>query len=300
MSTSRAFLAEIIDYAGLFPPACLSMVEAARSYAQSRIGEHRDLLGRFILPASRLGEFSSVASSPILAGAQQDAWRLSVIPVVGNSDHTRLIQQFNSRPETSGPRVRAMIDAVEVSVATGTEAQCAADTYGHSFALFVECAAQSDSDKILDVVASTGAAAKLRTGGIVETAFPPASAVIQFFDRCAARGVRFKATAGLHHALRGTYPLTYDATPGRGTMFGYLNLFVAATFHRAGLPEAAVVDLLEETAPDAISFDDRGASWRGNRVTLAQLLDTRHHFAVSFGSCSFTEPVNEAAELHLL
>ena len=41
-------------------------------------------------------------------------------------------------------------------------------------------------------------------------------------------GVPFKATAGLHHAIRGEYPLTYAKDSPRGEMFGYLNVFIAA------------------------------------------------------------------------
>jgi hypothetical protein len=82
-------------------------------------------------------------------------------------------------------------------------------------------------------------------------------------------------------------------------MYGYLNVFLGAAFQRDGLPEAAIYDLLEESDASSISFDSEGVSWRGNLVTAAALRETRSTFAVSFGSCSFTEPVQEARQLHL-
>jgi hypothetical protein len=59
MSVSREFLRGIIDYAGLFPPTSLDMARAVASFATYSEGEDRDLLGRFILSATRLDEFSS-------------------------------------------------------------------------------------------------------------------------------------------------------------------------------------------------------------------------------------------------
>src|SRR5688572_9168107 len=52
----RALLTNVIDYAGLFPPAELSLDEAIRNYARFRTEPEAWMLGRFIIPAARLGE----------------------------------------------------------------------------------------------------------------------------------------------------------------------------------------------------------------------------------------------------
>src|SRR5262245_11432403 len=52
----QALLAGLIDYAGLFPPAQLPMVEALANYAHYRRGPHGWMLGRFVCPAGRLAE----------------------------------------------------------------------------------------------------------------------------------------------------------------------------------------------------------------------------------------------------
>jgi hypothetical protein len=57
--------------------------------------------------------------------------------------------------------------------------------------------------------------------------------------------------------------------------------------------------VLEETAPEAFVFSDSGLAWRDVAVTTAEVLDARR-FALSFGSCSFDEPIRDLIALGLL
>ncbi len=59
----RALLESAIDYAGLFPPASLSMPEAVSNFATYRSSPEAWALGRFILPVSRLSEFAANLSA---------------------------------------------------------------------------------------------------------------------------------------------------------------------------------------------------------------------------------------------
>lgn len=136
-----------------------------------------------------------------------------------------------------------------------------------------------------------GLRAKIRTGGITPDAFPPAETIASFLRACKAADVAFKATAGLHHPLRCVKPLTYEPGAPTGTMHGFLNVFLAA----AMLDHAE--EVLLESDPRAFTFDDDGASWRGVRVSVAGLAELRRTFAISFGSCSFEEPISDLQEL---
>lgn len=293
MSSARAFLSEIIDYAGLFPPARLRMDDAVREYARYRRSSDNDLLGRFILPSSRLGEFASAAQS-FLSADGSEPWRVSAIVSAGNDADIDSISEFNG--EQSGVRV----DAIEMPVHSTGEIEWAANQFGKSFKLFLEPPITSDCSALLTSAARVGAAAKLRTGGVVPGAIPSAESVLRFIDTCATLDLPFKATAGLHHAIRGRYPLTYERNAPYGVMFGYLNVFLAATFRRVGLAEPALLALLQEEDASSITFDDAGVHWRGNSADIQHLTGTRESLAVSFGSCSFTEPVDEAMHLHLI
>ncbi len=142
--------------------------------------------------------------------------------------------------------------------------------------------------------------AKIRTGGVVQTAFPPVDELIKFVRIALAANVPFKATAGLHHPLRTNKPLTYAADAPTGTMHGFFNLFLAAAFLRQNMKNNFVHQLFQDFDHTSFKFDDDGAEWRGNRVDLQQLKLTRERNAVSFGSCSFLEPVEDLQQLGFL
>jgi hypothetical protein len=62
-----ALLEGLIDYAGLFPPASLSMEEALRNYDRYRHGEHARMLGRFIVPEGKLDQVPEDVPVSVLA-----------------------------------------------------------------------------------------------------------------------------------------------------------------------------------------------------------------------------------------
>src|SRR5262249_54784827 len=113
--------------------------------------------------------------------------------------------------------------------------------------------------------------------------------------------VPFKATAGLHHPVRSEYPL--DTLPGapRGIMHGFLNLFMAAGLVRTGEIDAAGARrVLEERNGTSFRFTDTVAAWHDQNLDATELAQVREHFAMSFGSCSFDEPVEDLKSLKML
>jgi hypothetical protein len=121
--------------------------------------------------------------------------------------------------------------------------------------------------------------------------------VLRFMKACLAAGVAFKATAGLHHPLRAEYALTYAPDAPRGVMHGYLNVFLAAAWLAAGLPDAQVMALLEERDTSAIRFEGEVVRWRDHVLSAAELSRARERVILGFGSCSFREPLDDAQAL---
>ena len=300
MTPLRSFLTEIIDYAGLFPPASLPMAAAVANYAEYLSGPDRDLLGRFVVPASRLVEFSGIARDLLPSHGYAKPWRLSVLVGDDVAADANSILEFNATHGEGLQAGGATCDSVEMHARQPGDVQHAVTLFPPSLRLFFEITADADPAPLLHEIAAHKAAAKMRTGGITEAAFPSSARVIHFIAACNSAGIPFKATAGLHHLIRSDYPLTYESDSACATMYGYLNLFLSAALIRKGISEAEAREVLEEQNMGAIEVADDAVSWRGHTLSANDLNETRSRFALSFGSCSFREPVDEAYALHLL
>lgn len=300
MTLLRSFLKEIIDYAGLFPPASLPMAAAVANYAEYLSGPDRDLLGRFVVPASRLAEFSGIARELLPSQGDAKPWRLSVLAGDDVAADANSILEFNATHGEGLQAGAATCDSVEMHARQAGDVQHAVSLFPPSLRLFFEITADADPAPLLREIAAHKAAAKIRTGGITEAAFPSSARVIHFIAACNTAGVAFKATAGLHHLIRSDYPLTYEPESACATMYGYLNLFLAAALIRKGISETEAKEALEEQHMGAFEVRINALCWRGHTLSVNELNETRSLFALSFGSCSFREPVDEAHALRLI
>jgi hypothetical protein len=290
LAAIRALLTGAIDYAGLFPPASLSMHEAVRNYAGYARGADAWALGRFVVPISRLAELAAEAR-PFLDGASQP-WRLSALAGPSGADEWEQVEQDAIR--------NAMVDAVELRARTVDDILRAAPKLPAHVEAFYEIPIGDDPAELIAAIAHVRAKAKVRTGGVTSDAFPSTEDLGRFIAACVRARVPFKATAGLHHPLRATYRLTYAPDSPRGEMFGFLNVLLAAAFAANGLPARDTTQLLAERDAAAFRFESDVVSWRGHRLTTRQVADVRGGIALSFGSCSFTEPIAELQQLGLL
>ena len=293
-SALRALLEGIVDYAGLFPPAQLDMPSAVRAYAEYLRGGDAWALGRFVVPVARLTEFEE-ARRALGAAPTEVPWRLS-----GIAGGDAVADIARAAEFSAGGAAGAIIDSLETRLSTPDDIRRVASRLPGDMELYVEIPVRDDPAPLVRAIADVGAKAKLRTGGTTAEAFPTSAEVARFLRRCVEAGAPFKATAGLHHPVRARYRLTYAADAPEGTMFGFLNVFLAAAAIRHGASDEEAVALLETTDPGAFHFDDEGVRWRDLRLTTEQLRTVRRTTARSFGSCSFREPVDDLRALHLL
>ncbi|HEU4699232.1 MAG TPA: hypothetical protein VFS40_08630 [Gemmatimonadales bacterium] len=297
MRALHVLLAEIVDYAGLFPPAALPMDSAVASYAAYLDSVDRWMLGRFVVPVSRLAEFERAAADR-LPRLPNDAWRLSALVGADVAADVKAIGEFNCRHAAEGAGA-VVVDSVELKATTPAEVVAARDRLPVWVAPFFEIPIDRDPSGLVDAIAQAGGRAKVRTGGVTADAFPPARDLARFLAECVRAGVPFKATAGLHHPLRAEYRLTYEPHCAQGTMYGFLNVFLAAAALRAGATRPDAEALLEERDAGEIVVEDAVIRWRDQRFDLAALHDVRQ-LALSFGSCSFEEPAGDLRALGLL
>ncbi len=283
-AAGRALMTGLVDYAGLFPPAGLGMLEAVRRYREYLAGPDRWALGRFVVPAARLAEFEE-SFKEVCCGEREPVWGLSVL---GTGVFERDAEGIRGLA-----RGAVLVESLEIKAADAQEAERVLSEFGAEIPVYVEFA-PGQTDTMLPVLARSGARAKIRTGGVSAEAFPLEEAVADFLLACARARVKFKATAGLHHAVRGDYKLTYEAESAQAMMHGFANVFLAAAL---ALREAEKRALLETLEVREFSFDDKGVRWLGFELSAEEIAAARREFAMSYGSCSFEEPVGEARAL---
>ena len=292
-SSLHTLLHTIVDYAGLFPPAGLPMETAVANYASYRRSPHAWMLGRFVVPVSRLGEMSAAMRA---IGAPEDGhpWRVSAL--VGDDVEGDVSKAAAFHAGHRG----GLVDAFEVKASSMEAIERIARIVPRAMKTYVEIPVAPDPRELVGAIAAMKLRAKIRTGGVTPDAFPTVGQVAAFLRACYAASVPFKATAGLHHPVRAECALTYAPDPPRGVMHGFLNVFLAAAFHYNGLTIRDTRDLLVATRLDDVVMDDERISWREYVVSVAELSTVRRRLAIAFGSCSFVEPVDDLIALGML
>jgi hypothetical protein len=286
-----ALLENLVDYAGLFPPAKLPMQVAVENYAAYAAGEFNWMLGRFIVPAARLAEFESA----IVNLRTIERWPLSVLLGADIAKDIEQVREFPTRNHA------VEVSSVELKVAAADDILRAHSLIPTNLPAFFEIPLTADIHGCISALKQCGRSAKIRTGGETPEMIPPSSSVAAFIFQCAQAKVTFKATAGLHHPVRSVHPLTYAPDSPTGTMHGFLNVFLAAALlgnSAIDIPEAT--ELLGETSAEALVVNTDSIGWHDHRLTREQIVVTRKNFSLSFGSCSFTEPIEDLQGLSLL
>jgi hypothetical protein len=264
-------LAGLFDDASVFPPGNMPLEQAVLTHIAHMNGAHRRLVGPFILKAAdlrRLADLTDelpVAAFPVsltvplpdLAAALAEAERTEALELVG----------------------------LEVTVPDEVAPQDIVPALGKALGwrtvpVYVEIPRDQRRYPLLEELAAAGLMAKFRTGGVRAELYPDEIELAAAIGAAVEAGVPFKATAGLHHALRNTDPDTGFE------QHGFLNLLAATDAALDGADPDELVELLAE----------RSSSRLGVKPVP---LRARALFR-SFGTCSIAEPARELAALGML
>lgn len=240
-------LERLVDHAALFPPASMPLPDALAEDRRARESAHPELLGRFVVPAALLAELprEGPALSAVLPGAE-------AAELVQGHDRVEAVEL---RLASARPRPAELLEAYRALEPLGVEA--------YFELLFEEPGWRDDVPAAIGAIAAVGGRVKLRCGG---ESVPSVEQVALVVACCREAGVAFKATAGLHHAVR------------RDGEHGFLNLLAAAS-----AAPRDIASVIAEQDFAALELDEAG----------------REVF-VSFGSCSWSEPMDDLRELGLL
>ena len=257
----RALLERLIDHAALFPPASMHMPEALEADRAARASEHAWIVDRFIVPASKLGELP------------REAPRLSVVLDGGEGDLEAV------RDAVADGRDVELVEG-RIDPAWIPDTQALVEEKLPGVRAFWELSPGRGLRGAVAAVREARAGAKIRCGG---TTLPSVAEVAAFIVACRDAGVPFKATAGLHHPIRS------------GDRHGFLNLLAAAV-----LADGDAEAIVAEEDPGAFTVDEDGLEVHGHRADAETIEAARAELFVAYGSCSFTEPVEDLISLGVL
>lgn len=273
MSNADTLFVGLCDDAAVFPPGNLPLAQAAPAHTRHEAAPYAEIVGPFVLAATDLDDLAR-----LVADLEPGALRLSVttpLPRVGATFAT--VERI--------PAVR--LSSVEVGVPDGVAPEVVVPALdqalaGHELPVFVELPRDDRRTPLVNALAGTAYQAKLRTGGVRADLYPDGVELATTVVQLVAAGVSFKATAGLHHAVRNTDPETGFE------QHGFLNMMVATQAAADGANATEVAGLLAERDPEQV-------------VSAVHRLEpsVRQWFR-SFGTCSVTEPVEDLVALGLL
>jgi hypothetical protein len=256
----------LIDDAAIFPPGHAPLHEATAAYGARREEWYADLVGGFVLRDTDLPlvrGFGGPLSVVVTGGAGQLAGPLGAAKRLGlDVAAVEIAVRDADDPVGNVRRIDAAARAAEVDVP-----------------LFVELPGPATGAWLgaADEVAACDHRLKLRLGNVDHDLVPDAGTVAAWIDAALDRELRFKATAGLHRAIR------HD--PEGGGAHGFLNVLAATQALWDGGTVADATDVLEQ---------------RDGAVLAATDLPGARRWFTSFGSCSVTEPLDDLISLGLL
>ena len=279
----KGLLAGLVDDAGLFPPEQLPMAGAlARHRADGlSVSAGRSMLtARFLCPTSRLGELRKALPEP--GPRDGGPVRLGLILDTGLDGLHAALAEAAGDP-------RLAVELFEVPAPSTDAVSAALEAFvGVDVPVYLEGPRDPGWVESIGAWREAGGlrGAKVRCGGARPELFPSPQELAAFLCACAEAAVNFKATAGLHGAVRHR-----DDHTGF-VHHGFLNVVLATVRAAAKAPIEEVAGVLQSTDEAALVAEARAVSGRAGLLARALFR--------AYGSCSTAEPQEEAARLGLL
>jgi len=284
----------VIDYAGLFPPAQLTIEDALAEY--SSLAEDRAwMVDLFICTSNKLAELDALVrrkgleAIPVsvignvidqpdkaLASIERDMQRMEGC---ANLEFGAYEIPINHHDEGSIRRVLKTLDRSGV--------------VGMVEDVYVEFAWNSTLEDCMHDMAAVNPnlGAKARCGGTTANLFPSVQELAHFIHTAVSIEIPFKMTAGLHQ------PLRYLDSELGVHRHGFLNVCLASAFALgADLSTAEIESVLSIEDGAVLTISDDEISCLGHSLDEQDVALFGDWFG-GFGSCSVDEPVDGLKKL---
>ncbi len=318
--SANVYFNEIIDYAGLFPPAKLSLTESLDNYCKYKNGNYAWMLRRFVCPVSLFPELETLHSKykpgkPVI----------EISATIKSSD---IIEEFqnnlsndlsiwNAYSQHMGDFIK--INSVEIKLPAelvlGRDAKKISSfiefIYGkilqniseNVFVFFEGITDENPKENLKAVIEGIelhnlkqfNSGFKLRMGGISPESVPDVSLIAFCIRECLDKKIPLKFTAGLHHPFRDFSEHDYTRRNG------FVNVFAAGIIAmRHNISNTGMEEILNDEKKDNFVFTDEFFSWKDWKINIEDIEFARKNLVLSFGSCSFEEPVDDLKSFNLI
>ncbi len=301
----QTFMSQILDYAGLYPPASLSLEDAFRNFVEYQSSPAAWMLSRFVIPAKRLAElptFQEKLSFTVLGRGGRDMEEFLENVNLDIADIRSFCEAHDSHVSADMFEVALPTSALSDKFTANDIVTRAAEVLNkNGITVFFEAPFGDGWDgrvqkltRALRKVKDKHVGFKLRTGGVIAEAFPSPEQIAWVMTEVREAGVPMKCTAGLHH------PIRHFNSSVNTKMHGFLNVFGAGVLaFTNGISQAQIQSIIEDENPASFIFDEAGFEWNGLRVATPEVMKARQ-LITSFGSCSFDEPKEDLRAIKLL
>ncbi|MBN8579439.1 MAG: hypothetical protein J0L96_02115 [Anaerolineae bacterium] len=301
----QTFMSQILDYAGLYPPANLPLEVAFQNFIEYQASPDAWMLSRFVIPAKRLAElpnFEENLSFALLGRGGKDMEEFLENVTLDIVEVRSFCETHDSHVSTDMFEVALPASALSDKFTANDIVTRASDVLNkNGITVFFEAPFGEGWEgrvqkltRALRKVKDKHVGFKLRTGGVTADAFPSSEQIAWAMTEVRAASVPMKCTAGLHH------PVRHFNQSVNTKMHGFINVFGAGMLAFAnGISQAQIQSIIEEEDLASFVFDEAGFEWKGLRVVTSQIMRARQSIT-SFGSCSFDEPREDLRNLNLL
>lgn len=283
----------LIDYAGLFPPASHDLETAVNNHQRNLGGQYGWMAGRFILPLSQLQSLSQpppfVLSVIVAPGLQPE-----MVKLLATCKRQVDMLEMPVAGDDEADTVSALLESMQTVLSrAGLQNIMLFLEVGENEGVVSHIARMRLKQQLIGQVKGIGV--KVRCGGVDKRAFPPPEQVAETIMLCRDHDLPIKFTAGLHNPLR-SYEERIDVM-----QYGFFNVLGAALFaYHCNLALGEIVSCLIDEDPNHFIFSEEHFSWKENSIAAVDIQRIRNDKVISFGSCSFYEPIEGLSALGLL
>lgn len=321
------FLSEIIDYAGLYPPASLNLKEAFHKYVIHSSSQKSWMLSKFVVGTNLLNDLVDLINNSDNA-PQPFNLTLVAAPSASPEEFKTIVSKMKDQILVIKERSEKLIHVPSLEIKLPTELNYNNETSLNELIDFTVETMSSSSElpnqvffeipgfeftpsriqpltKVLSAHNEGVEKAalknysysgfKIRCGGVEAFQFPSTEYLATAIFTAKTNNTPVKFTAGLHH------PVRHFNESVSTKMHGFLNVFGASILARTmGLAENEIHEIIADENATNFAFSDNSFQWKEHFAQMEEIQKLRALYVTSFGSCSFDEPVEDLQELNLL